>query len=57
MLSDHTIASRRNSRCVPGLQPPPRYGDPNLRSNIVAPQVAKAVGLDRVAIEATSEAA
>jgi hypothetical protein len=37
-LSDHVIGSRRNSRGVLGPKQPARYRDPNLRSNIVAPQ-------------------
>jgi transposase-like protein len=40
-VSDHNNGSRRNSRCVPGPKQPARYGDPNLRSNNVAPQPAR----------------
>ncbi len=41
LVSDHIIGSRRNSRCLPSRQQPARYGDPNLRSNIVAPQATE----------------
>ncbi len=41
-LSDHIIGSRRDSRCVSGPRQPARSDDPNLRSNIVAPQALSA---------------